>query len=165
MLPTLRRVPDGPGEDAGAFDCEDGIDDIGNIIVKSSAACADATFDKNGIQKGGRVLNKQSTVGSGWSNQFALPYEISFYLKFNITGPAHRPTGCPGINNLTIQEFPYNQGEFSVQSPAGNCDKNEYAPPEGVPIYQIQIMEEFEADNEVWAKSFFDGWQTLQSNG
>ena len=166
MRPTSRVVPDGPIEDAGVYDCAESMDENGNIILKNTTNkdrknCVDATFDKNGIQIGGKQLTHQDHVGSGWNNMFALPYEIGLHRKFDITGPAHRPTGCPGIN-IALEDYPYNQGEFSVQSPTTGCDRNYYSP-EGIPIYMI--VEEFADDQDVWSESFFDGWQIMQRNG
>ena len=70
MRPTSRVVPDGPIEDAGVYDCAESMDENGNIILKNTTNkdrknCVDATFDKNGIQIGGKHLTHQDHVGSG----------------------------------------------------------------------------------------------------
>jgi len=139
------------------------MDKDGNVIIKDNKDCQEyASFDKNGVQTSGlRVHRKNHTGMSGWNNMFALPYEIGLHQKFEISGPAHRATGCPGIN-LDVEDYPYSQGHFSIQSPVTGCNKNEYAP-DGEPVYKI--VEEFADDNDVWAQYFFDGWSTMQSNG
>ena len=165
--PTGRTQPDAPG-DQGVYDCtrkgwnkitEDGLPKLRDETPLDIENCKDmnVTFNKNWVQIGGQPLTHSSNYGNAWNNQFALPYEIGLYKQFDITGPSHRPTGCPGIKNLN-----YKQGEFSVQTKANRCGKNKYAP-EGVPIYQI--VEELADDQDVWAESFFDGWKIMQSNG
>lgn len=36
MRPTNRVVPDSPIEDAGVYDCAEGMDENGNIVLKNT---------------------------------------------------------------------------------------------------------------------------------
>ena len=56
-------------------------------------------------------------------------------------------------------------GNFSVQSPAIVCPKNDYIVDgdRGLPSYKI--VEELADDNEVWAEAFLKGWAKFLKNG
>ena len=143
--------------------CAKGTDENGDTIVSTRTACDGVTFDKNGIQFGGkgRGASRQET---GWSNQFALAYEIGLYRKFEVSGPAERPRGCPGID-MASDDLPFeltNKPSLSNQSYVMDCPKTTYAP-EGEAM--SKIVEDYADDHDVWAEDFLDAWQIMVSNG
>ena len=163
---TSAQSPESPtsSSDPKAWSCGAGIDADGNTLVKDKAFCEGATFDKNGVQTGGRPM-AVSTSEYGWSNMFGMNYEMGMYYKFNITGPEQRPTGCPGLNVDKIEDFPYGnslEGGFMVATDVMQCGLNEHAP-EGEPIYKI--MEDYADDHDVWAAEFLEGWMVMINNG
>ena len=100
---------------------------------------------------------------------FMLNYEMGLYKKFGIDDVAMRPTGC----NLDLQKpdvaygkSPWTGGFFDHKSAASRintCPVNEFEGEPGKPIYKI--VEEFADDHDVWASSFLDAWERLQSTG
>ena len=78
--------------------------DVG-FLNESGLKWEGASFDKNGIQKGGKT-HGGSNHATGWNNQFALTYELGLYYNFTLEGPAFIPSGCPGID-MPRKEYPY----------------------------------------------------------
>ena len=124
--------------------------------------CKGATVDQNAVRIGG-PFGGRTMATNGWSNQFALPYELGMYYNFTLEGPAFRPTGCSGIN-MPVSEYPFTTtmlGEVH-QSHAMECEKSAYAP-EGESI--ADIFDEFADDHDIWARDFLDAWVIMTSNG
>ena len=96
------------------------VDENGLPLIWDKPWCKDskwwpgASFDQNAIQFGGNS-HGASNHNTGWSNQFALPYELGLYYNFTLEGPAFRPSGCPGIDK-PVSEWTMIQVIFSIQS-------------------------------------------------
>jgi len=141
--------------------CGNGVDAKGNTIVDTSAKCRGAEFDENGIEIAGREQRPFAT--RGWANQFGLPYELGLYYDFEVSGPANRPRGCPGIDVETV-DFPFedvHKGTTSKHSNPIQCNKTTYAPEGEV---MSSIVEEFADDHDLWAAEFLEAWQVMQNN-
>ena len=97
--PTNPSAPDCPNKDTFADDCFDGFDmdtlerkvTLGSNNEKT--CCSDVTYGEDGIQRGSspsctRYTNTGST--KGWSNMFALNYEVGLTHKFELDEVAFR---------------------------------------------------------------------------
>ena len=58
----------------------------------------DATFDANGVQRGGCAYRNNGNWDCGFSVQFGLPYELGMYRKMGATNDTLRPWGCSAID-------------------------------------------------------------------
>ena len=179
LRPTSAYHDDSPNPGVGIFNCYNGLDLEGKPKVTEfypdgvpNLRCKGVSFNDSGIQLGGGVFRKR--YGLGWSNMFALPYEINLYREFEQDKISKRPIGC-GTEDQ-VKDFPFEidakthympdgqptgWGMFH-QSSAMNCAKNQYAP-EGTPIHEI--VDVYAKDHDIWAKDFLDAWQRMQANG
>ena len=69
-------------------------------------------FLTEGIQIGGKCSHfTDKSQTQGWSNMFALNYEVGFTHKFDIDNETFRATGCPGLEleDRYAEDFPANK--------------------------------------------------------
>lgn len=97
--PTSPSAEDCPNRDQLSDDCFDGfdMDTLERKVTlgsnKEQRCCGDVTFGKDGIQRGAstscaRFTDKTDT--KGWSNMFALNYEVGLTHKFDLDEVAFR---------------------------------------------------------------------------
>jgi len=125
--------------------------------------CNDATWTPEGIQIGGKCSHfTDKSETQGWSNMFALNYEVGFTHKFDIDNETFRATGCPGLE-LEDRTGTWEGGTHSnsqYMSPAAQCDKQDLVEETGTPVYDI--VQEFADDHSVWAEAFLGAWERMQ---
>ena len=185
LRPTPATASDAPNPELISFNgCVKELDSNGKCVINSSdRRCMDAWCDDNlvvhdadlegasrsvsGPWTGTNPADVASRHGQGWSNQFAFPWEISLYHDFSVGGVAQRAQGCPGLDEpfgtLDSPLWPFRTKCCPIYaSPAMTCGLNTYAP-EGKPMHEV--VDALASDNEVWAKTFLEGWQLMTANG
>jgi len=126
-----------------------------NCFNRTDECCKDASFSPEGIQTGGCRMHTTSVVHQStgkqcdFNLQFAMHMEVGLYHNFSLTGPAHRATGCPGLDGWRPDH-----NATDAQSPPVGCGLASTA----------QIVEEYAADHDVWAKDFLHTFQKMQEN-
>jgi len=126
-----------------------------NCFNRTDECCKDATFSPEGIQTGGCRMHSTSFVHQstghqcGFNLQFAMHMEVGLYLNFSLTGPAHRASGCPGLEGWRPDH-----NATDAQSPPVGCGLASTA----------HIVEEYADDHDVWAKDFLHTFQKMQEN-
>ena len=97
--PATTSSPDCPNRDLIRYPCYGGYDKEtskrvigGKGNAKSKKCCLNVTFDQNGIQKGGDCAASVNPTSKswGWSNMFALNYEVGLTHKFDLDPVALR---------------------------------------------------------------------------
>lgn len=143
---------DNPNASKIRADCAAGKNENGEIIVKDTECCKNATFDDKGVQRGGcpESPNCRFTVN------FALPMEYGLSHKVDVDNEL-MPKGCGGL------ERPIQWKDAPIWgTPVLNCDPADLAP-EGV--HTKCIIDLFADDHEMWAKAFLDTFHKMQANG
>ena len=147
--------------------CFDGWDENNKRKVADNNCCRDATFTPEGIQVGGKCQAfVDRTKTSGWSNSFALNYEVGLTHKFDLDPVAFRPTGCQGIE-LDDPTSSWANGSISNSawlSPRADCPKQDLKDPQSGKTTS-EIVEQFADDHDVWAKQFLGAWERMQRIG
>jgi len=126
-----------------------------NCFNRTDECCKDATFSPEGIQTGGCRMHSTGFVHQStgkqcdFNLQFAMHMEVGLYHNFSLSGPAHRATGCPGLDGWRPDH-----NATDAQSPPVGCGLASTA----------HIVEEYAADHDVWAKDFLHTFQKMQEN-
>ena len=123
------------------------------------------------VQTGGaQVPWEELCKSEGWT--FGLPYEVGFVVNFTVDGE-NRPRGCGALDHTPL-EFGYENshlpaGERYAIYPGSpgfdgspDCSLNTYAP-EGEA--SADIVAAFAEDHDLWAETFLEAWDKLQTNG
>merc|ERR1712241_220587 len=150
LRPSGANAADSPDPDHETWNCVTGYDQDWRPILKTESApwiCKNAWADENNIIHGGKYKRaKDECVGpynttvdtmtekekmnrhaTGWSNQFALPWEVSSYWAFTTSREdGQRAQGCPGLDT-PFEEWPLRTRNSPIfASPAMDCPKNTY---------------------------------------
>jgi len=126
-----------------------------NCFNRTDECCKDATFSPEGIQSGGCRMHTSGVthLSTGrkcsFNLQFGMHMEVGLYHNFSLTGPAHRATGCPGLDGWRPDHT-----APDAQSPPVHCGLSATAP----------IVDEYADDHDVWAKDFLHTFQKMQEN-
>ena len=118
----------------------------------------DATFDANGVQRGGCAYRNNGNWDCGFSVQFGLPYELGMYRKMGATNDTLRPWGCSAID-IPRQDF---LKRPIWGSPVVDCQLNDLDL-DGEKAHEV--IESFADDHDVWARDFLDAFEKMQANG
>ena len=136
--------------------------------VKDVPSCQGVTFTPEGIQVGDADAMKEAPKRGtyGWSNMFALNWEVGMALKFDLDPINDRAINCPGIelDDVTGTWEGTSHSNAAYMSPRADCGKQDYIDPEEKkPIRDI--MEEFADDYDVWARDFMAAWHRMAQTG
>ena len=137
--------------------------------VSPSKQCKGVSFTDDGIQIGGKQIKKvrNRPMGSidqgkgntfGWSNMFALNWEVGMAYKFDLDPLNDRPSNCTGIelDDVTGVWEGTTISNSAFTSPRADCNRQDYVDPkEKKPIYEI--LEEYADDHDGSMTSWLHG--------